>query len=63
MIIRSDDPIRDYDRWEYQNALWERSRPICEDCGDPITEEYMWDFHGKKYCEKCVRDHREYIED
>lgn len=62
-MLRSDDPIRDYSRWETEQYLWEMTRPICDDCGDPILGEYMWEFHGFHYCENCVNNHREYIEE
>ena len=62
-MIRTDDPLRDFNRYEAEQFLWEQSRPICDDCGDHITDEYMWEFHGFHYCENCVRNHRERIED
>ena len=59
----SDDPLRDYNRWEHEQYLWEMSRPVCCDCGEHITGEYMWNFHGQYYCEDCVREHREQVEE
>ena len=62
-MIRTDDPLRDFNRWEDEQYLWELSRPVCFDCGNPITGEYKWVFHGQDYCEDCVRDHRERIDE
>lgn len=62
-MFNTDDPLRDFQRWQDEEYLWEMSRPICDDCGEHITDEYMWEFHGLHYCENCVRNHRERIED
>lgn len=59
----SDDPIRDYSNWDYTQYLREKSCPVCNDCGDPITAENYWEFHGAYYCENCVREHKYYTED
>ena len=59
----SDDPVRDYSRWETEQYLKELKRPVCCDCGEHIMDEYMWEFHGQFYCERCVEDHKEAIED
>lgn len=59
----TDDPLKDFNRCEAERYLWEQSRPLCFDCGDPITGEYLWEFHGYYYCEDCVRNHRERIDD
>lgn len=61
-MIRSDDPIRDFDRWDTEQWLQEMKRPVCNDCGNPIMDDYMWEFHGLFYCEKCLKDHRIDIE-
>lgn len=62
-MIWTDDPLRDFDRYESERFLWEQSRPVCTDCGDPITDEYMYEFHGQYYCENCNQDHRIRIDD
>ena len=62
-MIKSDDPLLDYSRWEYEEYLWEQSRPICFQCGEHILDDYMWEFEGYYYCESCVAAHRQRIED
>lgn len=62
-MIRTDDPIRDFNQYDTEEYLKTKSLPICCDCGNTILGEYYWDFHGYYYCEDCVREHRERIDD
>lgn len=40
---------------------WVATRPICDECGEPITDEEAYEFpNGDIVCEDCVR---EYVED
>ena len=40
----------------------EIKRPVCNDCGNPIMGEYLWEFHGLYYCEDCLDNHKESID-
>lgn len=62
-MILTDDPLRDFNRWEDEEYLKKLALPICSDCGEPITGDYYWEFHGCYYCEDCVKEHRGYVED
>lgn len=57
-MIWTDDPVRDYDR--YCSDLEERMKrlPVCDCCGERITDEYYWVIKGTRYCERCLRDFR-----
>ena len=59
----SDNPIKDYDNWDYEQQLKEAACPVCNDCGDPITGEKYWEFHGLYYCEGCVNEHSHYLDE
>jgi len=61
-MIRTDDPLGDFNRYEAEQFLWEMSRPVCSDCGEHITGDYLWEFHGLIYCEDCVDRHKERID-
>ena len=63
MISFTDDPLRDFNRYEMEQFLYEQSRPICDECGEHIMDEYYWEFHGLKFCERCVEDHKVRIDD
>lgn len=62
-MIWSDDPIKDFSRWDYEQYIQEQSCPVCNDCGDPITGEKYWEFHGIYYCENCVGEHSHYLDE
>ena len=62
-MMLSDDPIRDFANWDYEQLLKEQTCPVCNDCGDPITDDKYWEFHGLYYCERCVQEHSHYTED
>lgn len=32
------------------------SRPICEECGKPITDERMYDVYGEILCTECAEE-------
>ena len=63
-MFYSDDPGRDFDRWDRaQTKLLERL-PICERCGQPIQQDTNpVRIGGAWYCDDCIEDMREPIEE
>lgn len=56
MTFRSDDPGRDFDRWDaYQNSLSEEL-PECDHCHKKIREDY-YDIDGYLICPDCLERH------
>lgn len=56
--------------WEEHCAKeerWLKTRPVCVSCGEPIQDEYMYDFGDGWICENCkdefVKDARKDVED
>lgn len=46
-----------YDQWEAHEAKQEAERskyPVCSYCGEPITEEWMFDIEGEHYHTECA---------
>ena len=57
----------DYARREREQEEWLKSRPVCDECGEPIQDEGYYKFEGDIYCEECwhtfcVREFFERIE-
>lgn len=53
MIFRSDDPGRDFDRWDaYQTRLLE-SCPRCAKCGEYIQDDGGVEIDDELLCEEC----------
>lgn len=49
-----------YERWEAHDAeqsAWEAKLPVCEFCGEPIQDDYLYDIDGEIYCEECMIEH------
>ena len=56
MYIITDDPIRDFDRYDALMADREAKLPQCEDCGEPINDDLYYEVDGEFLCEKCMHD-------
>ena len=55
-----------YDIWEAHDIEMERRRarrPVCECCGEHIQDETAFLINGDWYCEKCMDNFRELVED
>ena len=69
MITRTDDPIADFSRWDYEQASNEELLPTCDCCGDRITDDtFIRIKYKRKYinvcndcAEECSTD--EYVEE
>ena len=48
-----------YSQLERHEAEMERrlsQRPVCEDCGEPIQDEFYFNVEGEILCEECMHD-------
>ena len=52
----TDNPVRDFDRWDREQTDRLNSLPKCDICGEPIQDEYMYEIGGDRYCESCMND-------
>ena len=57
----TDDPIRDFNRWDYEQWEKEQALPVCDRCGRRIREAYAYRLDGELICEKCINEAREWI--
>ena len=51
--------VDNYSMWERNEREMERklaSRPVCEDCGNPIQDEFYFEVEGDILCEECMHD-------
>ena len=56
MYFMTDDPLRDFDRYDAMMADREAKLPQCEACGEPINEDEYFYINDEILCEKCMRD-------
>jgi len=60
--MRTDDPLRDFDRWDADHAAWLEKRPVCEKCGEHIQQDMAVFLDDNWYCDDCLRNARTPIE-
>ena len=53
----SGDPLRDFEAWDSEREEKIKELPTCECCGEPIQDEYLYDFDGDLVCEECMLDY------
>ena len=55
-----------YDLWEArdrEHSMWLERRPKCALCENPIQQELAVHIESKWYCDKCLEDYTEVIDD
>lgn len=61
-MIRTDDPVADFDRYDREVAKWRKRLPVCQRCGDEIQQELAVCIDGFWYCDDCIEFYRKEIE-
>lgn len=59
----TDDPERDFDRWDMELERRRARRPVCVECGEHIQDETAFCKNDIWTCEKCIEKQRTWIED
>lgn len=59
-MIFSNDPLRDYYRYEAEQEDALKDLPHCADCGEPI-QEYGYDFSDYWICDDCIEAYRKRV--
>ena len=62
-MFYSDDPARDFDRWDQELERRRARRPICSECSEHIMDETAYCKDGVWTCDKCIENHRTWIDD
>lgn len=59
----TDNPDRDFDRWDREQANALVLLPRCCECDEAIQDDYCYEINGKTICEQCMREnHRKATE-
>lgn len=53
---RTNDPIDDFNMWDYQHEESLRKLPRCDYCGTEL-QEYLYHIDNELLCEDCMNDH------
>lgn len=57
MMFRTDNPIRDFEMHEAYQAEILKKQPVCEVCGEPITDDYYYKIDDCVVCSDCLKDY------
>ena len=63
MSYFSDNPDRDFDRWDMERERRLARRPCCDMCGARIKEETAIRLRGHWICESCIENSREVVDE
>ena len=55
-FFRSDDPGRDFDRWDAEQSKKLERLPKCGICGEPIQSEHYYEINGDNVCPDCLEN-------
>lgn len=50
----TDNPLRDFERWDAEREKLLNRLPQCEDCGEPIQDERAYYIDGGWICCDCM---------
>ena len=53
-MFYTDNPIRDFERYDRRQQQWLDSLPVCEHCNEPIQDEDLMDIDGTLYHLECA---------
>lgn len=53
-MYRTDDPDRDFDRWDAEQARALDKLPVCYECGEPIQDDFCYQINDEIICEECL---------
>lgn len=51
----TDDPHRDFDRWDAEQHAQLERLPQCDRCEEYIQDDY-YEIHGERLCKECMDD-------
>lgn len=57
-MIWTDDPVMDAANYEAERERKMQELPICDFCGDHITDDSYHEIRGLNICDRCLEDHR-----
>ena len=49
----TDDPVADFLTHDREHADRLDRLPKCAHCGEPIQDDYGYEYEGEIYCEEC----------
>lgn len=54
VFYRTDDPVKDAERYDAEQEAELKKMPKCSKCGEHIQDGYLFDIEDTLYCEECA---------
>lgn len=63
-MYTTDDPLRDFARYDAEQARELAKLPVCAECGEPIQTEECYEINDELICPECLEHyHRRRVDD
>lgn len=59
----TDDPIADFNCYQYDLEKRLETLPICSCCGEKIQDEFLYQIYDELICEQCLTEFRKFTDD
>lgn len=56
MMMYTDDPVADFDRYDAEQQERIAELPECDYCGIKIADDYYYVINGDVICEECLKE-------
>ena len=61
-MYRTDNPLADFEAYEWERERQIAKLPICSHCDEPITDDTAFFIEGEWICENCMNQFRKVVE-
>jgi formylmethanofuran dehydrogenase subunit E len=61
-MIWTCDPVADAEAYTAEQDERLEQRPVCDECGKHIQDDYCYIIDGRRVCPECIKDYREWID-
>lgn len=58
LVVRTDDPVSDFNRWDEEQNRMIEELPECSECGQVIQEEEAYYINGEWICPCCMETYK-----
>lgn len=55
-MFYTDDPQADFSRHDAEQQRQIERLPRCDQCNEPIQDDYFYDINGEYICSRCMKD-------
>lgn len=59
IVFYTDDPVKDFENYDRDQARKLSELPVCMDCDEPIQDSTCYEFNGEYICESCLKTYHQ----